>query len=321
MPSNLQEPINTIRIWSESDGRRSSTSRESSSLIPHLKKITTNMHLRGIIPSSLRSIALLLLTSCIAIANDIQALDTYKLGCISTEYLPRNNSYFSPVRKVDDCQNHPFWCYEHLTNDKRYAGGQVSISEHQECPSGAQYCGDISFYSSFIKPSDQGEYMWHLISVPRGDGNLIDGYMINAQLTVQAKKLSRDEYLKLLESNSSLPSNEHVPVFIRIVAGTGGEVLKGEITSLWGKVVGNTALSRLVNQSLLNRKEGLEPSYDHTFYIFRTPSNEGDIGVDGWRYISNRTITKTGKAYGFVLNSQGDCIAADTVDIVSSQSP
>ena len=198
--------------------------------------------------------------------TDLSALQRFSEDCYSTEYLPQDKTHFSPVNRLDACKDQSqFWCYEHQTTDKRYANNTVHLQESR----GA----NISFYSALNKPKPAGElpeYIVHLLSVPRAQGNALDGYMIRSEEAVQHGVLRRQDRSSLLNSSISIENGRIIPVNIE----TETETDRGKINKLWGKIVGAPALSKLVMQSRENRENNLSESYDHTFYFFEVPKNK-----------------------------------------------
>ena len=243
-----------------------------------------------------------------ALATDLSALERFSRGCLSTEYLLQDKAHFSPVNRLDACKDQSrFWCYEHQTKDKRYANRSYRLQGSR----GAS----ITFYSALSKPERERalpEFIVHLISVPRAEGNVLDGYLVRSREAVQHGVLERQDRNKLLDSSISIENGRTIPVNITWID---SETDRGKINKLWAKIVGAPALSELVMQSRDNRESNLSNSYDHTFYFFEVPKNIDDIGEDGWRQVSERTVTRSGTAFGFILDSDGNCIGNDTLKL------
>ena len=159
--------------------------------------------------------------------NDLSALQLFGENCYETKYMPQDNAHFSPVNRLDACKDQSdFWCYEHQTKDKRYAKN----TEYVQGSQGA----NISFYSALKKPGQEEElpkYIVHLISVPRAEGNVLDGYMVRSKEAVQHGVLRRQDRSNLLDSSISIDNGRIIPVNIK----TEKETARGKINKLWGE--------------------------------------------------------------------------------------
>ena len=224
-------------------------------------------------------------------------------------------SHFSPVRKViEDCKRKSdFWCYEHLTpeNQNRYRNNTEMITEREDCPNGVSKCAIIRFYSAVRgNDSKRPRFIWHVISVPRPSNFALDGYMIRTEEAVDSDflGLEDDEYKLLLESK--YPSERgDIPVYLQ-----GDEAELGRVRDLWERLVGTDAWDALLWEST-TYGSGSAGNYDHTFYNFEFPDAAGRTGSEGWRHVSQRTAMQPGTAYGFVLDSDGRCLASDKINL------
>ena len=228
-------------------------------------------------------------------------------------------AYFSPVRRRgdDECkQTNDFWCYEHTssTHSNRYKDSAVTRMPDPKCPEGISECASITFFSAVVNPKDfKGlipQYIWHVISVPRPRRNVLDGYMVITEDVID-EGFIRDRHKKTLRLSHIETEEGMMPVYIQESA----ERDFSKITNMWGALVGTDAWKNLIQKTYDNQDGSADELYDHTFYIFDLPNDVAEIGENGWRHVSKRTAIMSGTAFGFVLDPEGKCLAADMLEI------
>ncbi len=97
-----------------------------------------------------------------------------------------------------------------------------------------------------------------------------------------------------------------------------------DINNFWKALVSNQAFDNLVWESKeereLNDNDLAPNAYNHTFYFWPIPAlGNNKYGRHELRNASSRRVVGPGKVYGFALDSDGQCLAATSVDVKKAQ--
>ena len=235
-----------------------------------------------------------------------QALKLFTEHCDDRAYDARVQAQFAPLRRLNAELAEPGkWRYEYATEDQQYDGGRYPLSGDSD---------SVDFISTIFAESDQTRppYIWHVISVPEDDPHR----RTRSRIAYAARydrfhgdhDLWSDTAYRTLESSSV-----RVPTGGRNLVYFGDGLSRDDrrtVTRAW-RLAFRQAMENLVLPS-----QSIGGVYSHTFYYHKVIDQQGQINALGDRRNSSRSVRKPGPALGFVLDPEGACLQAASLEIV-----
>ncbi len=209
---------------------------------------------------------------------------------------------FAPVRRlVNDSRRQGSWSYEFTSVNNRYPEDRVSLPK-----SGAVRVDLVTRLNQ--KDSDFGEgYLWNVIVAPK-----VKNWRFGGHWPV---KKSITEYQHMADKRDSLINVASLSVYnghpVHTLISPKDIDSAGTLNGAWESLFGEKIVSRLVYPASKGRD-----GYSLTFYYMPIPSLQL-INQNGYKWPSFKHVDRPGKVYGFVLNSDGECLASTSVDVNS----
>ena len=237
--------------------------------------------------------------------HEQSAMELFRERCSGDHFAARFEARFAPLRRLDsDRLEAGKWKYEFATADKRYKDGRYALSDGS---------GSIDFVSSMHADGGDArpDYIWHVISVPVSGPRTRTRWEVAFAARYDAfqaeQGLWSDATLRELEESS-------VPVAgdarnLMFLDSRLGRSKRRDLRKAWVQAFQN-AMDQLVLPS-----QSVGAVYSHTFYYHGVLDADVQIGAGGDRRNSNRSLRQSGIALGFVLDPQGNCLTAASLDI------
>ena len=252
-------------------------------------------------------LALLPVITSKAYANNVLEVDDvekFKFECIQN---PQYNMEFkfAPVKRLAEEQKPDGqWSYEFTTADKQYAEKQIQLPE-----SGAVRVDLVMQLNKSDSEIGEG-YLWNVIVAPSVNGWGFGGYWPTKKPVTQYPRLL--DKRESLVSMATLSTYDGQPVHTKIPPKDIDSA--GTLNNAWEDIFGKKIVSNLLYPGSKGAQSG-QVGYTLTFYYVPTPAlrliNEG-----GYKWPSFKHVDKEGKVFGFVLTSDGECLAWDSIDVV-----
>ena len=212
---------------------------------------------------------------------------------------------FAPVRRLGEGEQPKIgtWQYIYETPSQRYPDNKYILNDDTG--------NKIDFISILHSPTPGTEippYLFHVISVPsQSQSNhtkRLTGFIARYDWLQKEKNnpWKNEEYRTLLRSRVDTEDNS----ILTYVRNDLPEDIASHITTIWRNTFKN-AMTELVTPS--HHLQDPLGYYTHTFIYQDTPETVKSINKAGDRRNSSRIVKKSGKAFGFVLDNNGECLA------------
>ena len=247
-------------------------------------------------------------------SDEHNALMTFFYGCPSDE---DDNAFvdvtFAPVRKLESNEQSQGGTWQSEFIEMKYPDNIYDLTRGNR----------IDMVSSLVPPKKGTlpRYLWHLISVPKAfnENEDIVGYIPFLKKAFEAEMppvwndydLSTLHQSRMLYPSSKDEEKKLFFIYLHSNLEQRQSTIR-EVRAVWERTVGKSTFQNLVAESFTVTT----PSYDHTFIYQDVPQCVECIRTDGDRRDSSRSVTKPGKAFGFVLSDSGKCLARTTLKLV-----
>ena len=238
--------------------------------------------------------------------TELERLNRFLIGCNwDNDTLAEVTVEFAPVRKLkpNEQPQDGTWQYA-LKELKENTGNTYDLTS-----------GDRIHFVSTLHPSTSGNfppYLWHVISVPRSSNNQTrneTGYVpLLKRINSEQEQIWTQDDIRTL-SGSHLQYNGS-KFFTYLQSGL-SEPTTRSITNIWKRAFGEDTFNYLVGKSYVTDSH----NYTHTFIYQDAPQSSDGIRLKGDRRNSSRYVKEPGKAFGFVLDDSGNCLAGTTLDL------
>lgn len=213
---------------------------------------------------------------------------------------------FAPVRQLRTSESPRYGTWERTyeTEERRYPGNTYVLGSADD---------EIDLVSIFRRPRSDDDippYIWHVISVPSPRDDRV-GFIARHREFRREEVWERREYVALRESEDDADDGT---ILVYVKDGL-SESLLSRITTLW-RATFRDAMQELV----LDHYESDSRIYTHTFIYQDAPESAREINQEaGDRRNSSRRVLAAGTAFGFVLDHNGTCLAATTLNVVDRE--
>ena len=265
---------------------------------PHRPRGYQRLGVKTMISAWLQVVALLLMCET-ARATDLENLhEFFNSFCWKqTGYLRPGSAKFAPVDEVPTDQRRPGFGKYKL----RASGYPQSVFRLRDSE-------PLTFVTT-LDPPGQSEslprYLWHIIAVPR-PGKSWDGLLIDHELPLEARVLSRDDYEFLDRTSAALLTIEGRSPARYLVYNWAVGSNRQLVLDRW---------LDLFKSELIKYAIETNESYDYQIYYVPVPSEPQKISPGSWLHPSRRRVWGMGVAFGFVVDDTGACIGKDTLEI------
>ena len=200
------------------------------------------------------------------------------------------------------------YVYEQYSNNryvfKKDTGGRIHL---------------VSFLHRPKRNEDLPDYLWHVISVPNSSdtdrAERHTGSIAEYERFRKTEKAAWDKDKFRTLRNSTQRTQRGNTVLTYVNRGLGDATIRS-IRRIWIQTF-RSAMEDLVVPSHVSSST----KYTHLFVYQNVPQEvKSIIRKIGDRRDSNRRVLAPGKAYGFVLNDAGDCLAWTTLEMVLDSS-
>ncbi len=235
-------------------------------------------------------------------ANGLQPdeIEKFRLECWS------NPDYdvelkFAPVRRITgESRSEGRWSYEFTGAEQQYSDGRVKLPLD-----GAARVDLVTQLNRKDSDIDEG-YLWSVIVAPKVKNWRFGAHWpLNRPITGYHRLAGKRESLIQAATLSVYNSD---PVHSRISPKDIDSA--GTLNSAWENLYGEKIVSRLVYPASKSAD-----GYSLTFYYVPTPALRL-INEEGYRWPSFKHVDREGSVYGFLLKTDGECIAATSIQVV-----
>lgn len=241
----------------------------------------------------------------------------------------------------------------HVGNKLGYSNDRVRLDQSRKNKIRISLLRDIELIYDSTPIKLPPAYIWHVISVPRpanwtrdvdavlADINKIYNHtgILPTSLTEyrHLPKLTSDQYTKYLDI--SYVSTYDDPDKLLLAYNRAAPPKSKEITALWQGFLSVPFWQKIIEKSLLLRKQAednnnvtalRESQYVHTFYFWpiknalnkvdKENRKDAEWTVNHLRQASYKTITTPGRAFGFIFDPLGSCLASSILEIECGES-
>ena len=211
---------------------------------------------------------------------------------------------FAPVKKVsEELKAVGQWAYEFLNEEKQFSDNQINL------PKKGAARVDMVLRLDALDSERSESYLWNVIVAPTVKGWRYGGHWATKEPITAYQRLS--DKRQSLVAMATLSAHNDQPVHTKIPSKDVDKA--GTLNKAWVDVFGEKIID-LVYRGSKGALAG-DRGYSLTFYYVPTPALRL-INENGYKWPSFKHVDQTGKAFGFVLTPEGECLDWSSIDIV-----